>query len=280
MLRVRTMSKSEIKRVVIACDAHGNMEIAAREAAVLAARWRLPLHGVFLMDENLLRLAALPLSRHVSLSTPQPPSAFGADELQSLLAALAAGMRRAIEAAAKQEGIDWSFAELRDLPSAASAAVAEGDILMLDAGMRAFSGSWRPRSPWENAASELGGVVLLRRNEGRGRPCIVLILDGSSEDHERTLSATRALAGPRDRLHAVVLGGNGAASREALVRELERARLANVSVERCPDPTGLRHSLAQLNPGLVAIETAALERAQLRAFVADTRCDLLLIGKA
>jgi len=269
------MSESQVKRVVVACDAHGNMEIAAREAAVLAARWRVPLHGVFLMDENLLRLAALPLSRHVSLSTPQPSSAFGADELQSLLAALAAGMRRAIEAAAKREGIDWSFAELRDLPSAASAAVAEGDILMLDAGMRAFSGSWRPRSPWEDAASELGGVVLLRRNEGRGRPSIVLIL-GNAEDHARTLAATRALARPRDRLHAVVLGGDGA----ALSRQLERAHLANVSLERCSELAGLRHFLAQLNPGLVVIETAALERAQLRALVADTRCDLLLVGKA
>jgi len=88
------------------------------------------------------------------------------------------------------------------------------------------------------------------------------------------------LAGPRDRLHAVVLGGNGAASRQALSRQLERAHLANVSLERCSDLAGLRHTLAQLNPGLVAIETAALERAQLRALVADTRCDLLLVGKA
>jgi len=274
------MSESEVKRVVVACDAHGSMEIAAREAAVLAARWRVPLHGVFLRDENLLRLTALPLSRYVSLSTFQPSNALAANELQSLLAALAAGMRRAIEAAATQEGIDWSFAELRDLPSAASAALAEGDILMLDAGMRALSGPWQPRSPWENAASELGGVVLLRRNAGRGRPCIALILDGSSGDHERTLAATRGLAGPRDRLHALLLGGNGAPAREALSRQLERAHLANVSVERCADLAGLRHSLAELNPGLVAIETTALERAQLRALVADTRCDLLLVGKA
>jgi len=103
-------------------------------------------------------------------------------------------------------------------------------------------------------------VVLLRRNEGKGRPCVVLVLDGSSEDHEGTLAATRALAGPRDRLHAVLLGGNRAASRDTLSRQFERAHLANVSLERCSDLAGVGHFLAQLNPGLAAIETAALER--------------------
>jgi len=276
------MSEPEIKRVVIACDAQGNIEVAVREAAGLAARWRVPLHGVFLMDENLLRLAELPLSRHVSLLAPQGSVTFEVDQLPNLLAALAAGMRRAIEAAARHEGVDWSFAELRDLPSAASSAVAEGDILMIDAGMRPISGSWRPRSPWESAASELGSMVLLRRNEGRWRHSIVAVLDERDGDHERTLATIRSLASARDRLHVLALGSTEAETRprDALSRQFERAGLANLSVERALGFAGVRDCLVRLNPGLVAIETSALERAELQALVRDTRCDLLLIGKA
>jgi hypothetical protein len=246
------MTELAIKRVVIAYDGHGNMEIAVREAALLAARWRVPLHGVFLTGENVLRLAELPL----------------------------AAMRRAIEAAARDQGLDWSFAEIRELPGAVSGAAAEGDILMVDAGIGPLSGSWRPRSPWEGTASELGSIVLLRRTEGQRRPAIALVLDGNDDGHERTLAALRSLAGPRDRLHVAVLGGGGTGSHETLARQFARAGLANVAVERFPNHVALRRFLVRFQPGLAAIETRALDRAELKALVADTHCDLLLIAKA
>ena len=36
-------------------------------AARLAARWRVPLHGVFIEDEELIGLAGLPFARQVTL---------------------------------------------------------------------------------------------------------------------------------------------------------------------------------------------------------------------
>ncbi|HXZ01837.1 MAG TPA: hypothetical protein VEI03_17725 [Stellaceae bacterium] len=276
------MSEPEIKRVIIACGAHGDIDIAVRGAAELAGRWRVPLHGLFLKDENLLRLAMLPFIRQVSLSAPELSGTLEVEQLQSLLSALAASMRRAIESAAQHAGVDWSFAELHDLPSAASGAVLEGDILVIDAGARAFSGSWRPRSLWESAAGDLGTLVLLRRNEGEGRPCIVLMLDGGAADHDRILGAVRALASPQDRLHVLAFGDLAADAdfREALLRQFELAGLSHVAVERpARDVAEARDRVARLAPRLVAIETSALEQEDVQTLVANTQCDLLLVGE-
>lgn len=275
------MIEPDIRRVVIACDAQGNFDVVAREAAILAARWRVPLHGIFLRDENLLRLAGLPFTREVSLSAPEVSGPLEVDELQQLLSVLAASMRRTIEGAAKREGIDWSFAELRDLPSAASSAAAEGDILVIDAGTRPFSGSWRPRSPWEDTAGDLGAIVLLRRNKGGERPCIAIVLDGSIADHERTLGTARALTTPEDQVHVLTLGGTVAGFPGAPVDQVELTGLPEVSAERpCRDLTDVLNDINRLNPRLVVIETSTLEQEDVQTFVAATRCDMLLIAKA
>lgn len=276
------MSESGIKRVIIACGADGDIDIAVRSAAALAARWQVPLHGLFFKDENLLRLAMLPFSRQVSLSTPELSGAVEMEELQALLSVLAASMRRAIETAATEEGVDWSFAELHDLSSAASDTLVEGDILVIDAGGRPFSGSWRPRSLWEGIAGDLGTMVLLRRNEGDVRSSIAVVLDSSGVDHEKLLLAVHALTDPKDRLHVLALDGAADAGfREALRRQCALAGLTKVSIEPpSPDLVEACKRIAQLKPRLVAIETGALEQEEMQTFIANTRCDLLLVAQA
>ena len=151
MARATTMTEFEIKRVVVACDAQGEIERALHEASALAARLRVPLHGVFLKDENLLRLAGLPFARALSLSSPDCSEAFASGDLEALLSALAARMRRALAMVAEEAGLDWSFAELRDVPSAASGVVEEGDMLVIEAGGPPVSDARRLRSPWRRS---------------------------------------------------------------------------------------------------------------------------------
>ncbi len=272
------MSESAIRRVVVACDAQGNIDVAVREAAELAARWRVPLRGVFLKDENLLRLAELPFSRLVSLCTPELSKALSTDELDSLLSALAASMRRTIETVAKQEGVDWSFAEVRDLPSVASIAVAEGDLLVIEIGARPSSGSWQPPSAWESVVTEAARTVLLRRNSGVEHPRVALILDAKSVDYARVLAAVRPFTKERDLIHVVVVNGvaDESAMREAVLRQFDRAAVALEHAKR--DHASIGNRLKRLTPRLVAIETSALSAAELQALLATTRCDLLLIG--
>ena len=63
-----------IRRVVVALDAVSENRAAIDAAARLAARWKCRLHGVFVEDDELLRLAVLPFARQVTLG-------FGAETL-------------------------------------------------------------------------------------------------------------------------------------------------------------------------------------------------------
>ena len=63
----------DIKRVIVPLDASSETSTAIDTAARLAARWRVPLHGVFIEDEELIGLAGLPFARQVTLGVgPEP----------------------------------------------------------------------------------------------------------------------------------------------------------------------------------------------------------------
>ena len=57
----------QFKRVIVPLDAASETGPAIDTAAHLAARWRVPLHGVFIEDEELISLARLPFARQVTL---------------------------------------------------------------------------------------------------------------------------------------------------------------------------------------------------------------------
>jgi hypothetical protein len=62
-----------IKRVVVSLDAVSEAGPAIDTAARLAARWRVPLHGLFIEDEELIGFAGLPFARQVTLATGREP---------------------------------------------------------------------------------------------------------------------------------------------------------------------------------------------------------------
>lgn len=272
------MTEPGIKRIVVACDAQAEIERAISEATALAARWRVPLHGVFLKDENLLRLAGLPFARSLSLSSREHSERFDSGGLETLLSALAAGMRRTLATAAEEAGLDWSFAELRDMPSATAVALEQGDMLVIEAGVRPLSGSWQPRSPWESIAGKLGPKVLLRRSEPTARPRRILGVLHAGSDHAQILDAARGFAGPRDESIILYLGKGDAASDAPLARELAARGLSGRKLQLAKDGAELRRRIARLKPDLIAIGTTALENDELRRLIAETSCDLLLLG--
>ena len=92
-----------IARVVVALDATSENRAAIDTAVRLAERWKLPLHAVFIEDDDLLRLAVLPFARQVSLG-------FGAEALttahaQGQLRAYAEQARRELLAAAQRHHV-------------------------------------------------------------------------------------------------------------------------------------------------------------------------------
>jgi hypothetical protein len=270
------MSDLDVRRVVIACDVQDEIELAVRQAATLAARWGVPVHGIFLQNENLRRLAGLPVGRPVSVAAPTASEGFDSSKLDQLFAALATGMRRALETAANEAGLDWSFTDLRDLPSAAAALLGEGDMLVVEAGGGGAGGAWRPRSHWEAVASELGPMVLLRRGAGAGRRRVVLVIAAATGDHGRIIEAARALAQPHD--ETTVLAVKGGKSETTLKSSLRSHAMRAAKVEPVADVAGIKKRVAALEPRLIIVETPAMQEDALRQLIAGTQCDLLLIG--
>ena len=120
-----------VRRVVVALDASARSREAARAAAALARALEAELAGLFVEDENLLRLAALPFARHQPVSGgPARPLDLGAVEAQ--LRGLASAARQELERAAASVDVRWTFEVRRGpLPGEALEAARGTDLLLL-----------------------------------------------------------------------------------------------------------------------------------------------------
>ncbi|PKQ05044.1 MAG: hypothetical protein CVT73_12435 [Alphaproteobacteria bacterium HGW-Alphaproteobacteria-12] len=130
------------------------LSLAARLAASLDAR----LSGVFVEDENLLALAALPFAREISFSG----EVRGVDPERMLRAmkAQAGSARRMLALAAAEHNVEWSFDIRRGRPLASLAiGAAAGDTLVI-------------RSPGM-AAREVGRAVRAATREARADVLLV-----------------------------------------------------------------------------------------------------------
>jgi len=270
----------ERRRIVIACDAACDIRIAVGEAAALAQRWNAELHGVFLEDENLFRLASLPFGRQVTLS-PDASESLSVDNLEKVSAALSAGMRRALEEAAAQHGLEWSFAVLRDLPSVTALAEIEADVLVVEATTRPFSGSWRPPSAWSDLAENVPRTTLIRRRmQARARHETVLILLGQLVDRERVLAGGFAMARPEDRVTILVQAespGDIDSVREIVRRSGPRPE-QEVRVEMAAnEPAALLRQIERADPAIIATDADGGGTLHARELLASTHCDVLLL---
>jgi hypothetical protein len=261
------VTEFEIKRVVIACDAADDVELAAAAAATLAARQRAALHGIFFEDENLHRLAQLEVAAHVSLSAGSPlPAATGA-ALKDILHMRGGTMRRALEAAAARHHLSWSFDRAL---SADSLRVNEGDILVIEAARRPFSGQLRPHSPWLSSMARNANTLLLRR--GRAGRVTVVITPRDAATCEHLVSAVFAFA---ERDQTIVFMSSAVQIRDLAQRRAEYAQKLMFE-PRSDEIAVILLRLAQLDPNLLVV--SAEENMKLRSAVADgTSCDLLVV---
>src|SRR5260370_27212860 len=100
-----------IKRVVVSLDAASETGTAIDTAARLAARWRVPLHGVFIEDEELIGLASLPFARQVTLGAGVEP--LTRDRVEDHFRAFAERARRELAAAPERQDAKWSVETVR-----------------------------------------------------------------------------------------------------------------------------------------------------------------------
>ena len=267
------MSERPFRRVVLMCDAACDIRRAVAEAASLAARWGAALHGVYIDDENLRRLAALPFGQQVSLSSAAGTEELSVATMGSLSSALGAGMKRALAEVAEAQRLHWTFGTIRDLPSAASVRAEAGDILVVEAAARAFSGTWAPHASWDKSPAAFSGTVLLKAR-GDGADGILVLLPEDDTTQAKVLAACAALA--RDG-EAITLAGDAsvlAAAEAAIGKHFDASQRKHInSLPLDKDRSGLMRLLrARRRPGLVVVHADSAAE-----WLADVKTDILFV---
>jgi hypothetical protein len=272
------MNEPKVRRIAIACDATCDIRLAVGEAAALAERWNAALHGIFVEDENLFRLAGLPFGRQLTLSPAVSETLTGAD-LEQLSSALSAAMRRAVSEAAAEHGLEWSFDVVRDIASLSALAEVEADLLVVQAAPRPFSGSWRPRSAWEPLAEDYERTTLIRRQKS-ARPGAVVILLNARTDCEKAVASGLLMAGPEDEIAILVSDASpdDLASLRQLTERLAAPHPRRLRLEAASkDLASLLQQIDRLRPALLVVDPGDAAGPAIRDVLASTQCDLLLV---
>jgi len=246
----------EIRRILLALDASPG-SLAALEGAVdLAAKIEAELSGVFVEDEDLMRMAESPYARQILY-----PSAAGTPtsrvSVERELKSQAERARDTLARAAQRAHIRWSFRVVRgQVTPQLLAAAGEGDLLAVG------------RVSWHRAPS--GGIgstaftlaasgvpLLLAAQRMRlGNVALAVYYDGSSAAQGALLTAARlARAGAGS---VTVLLAAKEAERPALRRQAdEQLRLAGVAMRHrrvTPgDQTSLLEALHGERAGLLVM---------------------------
>lgn len=241
------------RRILVALDASAPSLAALELAAGLARRLDAELAGLFVEEEDLLRLAALPFARAYSAEAADL-ARIDPDAMNRALRVQAARARRALETVAARHRVAWSFRVARG--SAATALIeAARDCDLIGLGKASAAMARRAR---------LGGTA--RATLARG-PCATLMAqrDGAMDDRvialhagdgERTLGIAATLARDLRAELDVVAAAPDAAAAEALAREarawLDERGLAGRAVPvGTADPAALARAINGLGRGLV-----------------------------
>ncbi|NIV32483.1 MAG: universal stress protein, partial [Anaerolineae bacterium] len=129
------MSKEQhaltIRRILVALDASPH-SLAALEAAVdLAARFEAELAGLFVEDENLLRLADLPFVSEIGVFTATRRRVDGG-EMERQIRVQGRRVREIFTVRTRRAQVTWSFRVVRGtVLSEVLSAASEADVLVL-----------------------------------------------------------------------------------------------------------------------------------------------------
>ena len=271
--------KQEIKRVIVPLDAASETGTAIDTAARLAARWRVPLHGVFIEDEELIDLAGLPFARQVTLGAGLEP--LTKDHVEEHFRAFAERARRALGEAADRHGVKWSFETVRG-PLAPDTLGGEHDFVVAGAASRPIGDHFRIASRCWSWMAIIARPFLLAKREWETGGSVFTLLRGRGPESARALDIAAQIAG----FHSGSLTVSGtpdlAGSEDfiAWVSELLEGRsLSHQTEPAATEPAALRQRIIELDCRLLVLEAGErdAQRDELREFVEQLACDVLII---
>lgn len=273
-----------VRRVVVALDASDASRAALHAACDLLARSGGLIEALFVEDENLLRLAALPCARALSgphaFARPLDPVHMGRE-----LRLLAEHARRAAEEVAGAGRAEVRFRATRGRVEAEILAAGRGaDLVVL--GRRTRRSGEKTLGATARTVAAAGLSVLLLDEGERLLPPVVAVVDGSEAGRAAlrladALAARLAGNGRRRALRVVLVpgddlpadGGTAAAASPA-----SAAALDTICVRRA-EPAHLALAVSAQGAGTTVLPASLARHAPLEAFVAALRGPVVVVGE-
>ena len=224
-----------VRRILVALDASPGSMAALEAAARVATRLDAELVGLYVEDENLLKVGDLPIAGLVDkISGGVRP--VGRNELEQHLRVQASQARSALEAVAGHLHVRWTFRVTRGgVSRELLAATAEADLVSLGRSGWSMIETRRIGSTTETILGQTATPVLLLRQGLCGGRAVVAVFD-ASEGAARGLDIAAQLTRDETAPLIVVLPGTG---REA--DELEHTAREALRQAEATGSTRFRH---------------------------------------
>jgi hypothetical protein len=269
----------DIKRVIVPLDASSETGTAIDTAARLAARWRVPLHGVFIEDEELIGLAGLPFARQVTLGVGLQP--LTRDQVEDDFRAFAERARRELAEAAERHEVQWSFETVRG-PLTPDMLGGEHDFVVAGAACRPIGDHFRIAARSWSWMTVVARPFLLAKRQWETGGSVLALLRRQDPKSARALEVASQIAGFRGGTLTVSASAGLAGSDDfsAWVSQLLGDRSLSLQTEPvATQPAALRQRIIEIDCRLLVLEAGERESQpdELRELVEQLTCDVLII---
>lgn len=251
------------KRILVALDTSACGQAALQAAVLLATSIRAELEGVFVEDEDLVRLAGLPFAREIDVSSASARPLRVAD-MERELRAVSEKTEKAFARALQQLDLAWKFRTIRGAIFRASLdAAGDADMLVIGQHGRSFRG--------------MAAEYLAQKTARRDR--VVAVFDGSnSAYHAIELGDTLARANSSI-LHVLVISSDGEEDARKCASWLQQHAI-HAQLDRSLSATGdaLIQYVKQFTPGVLLInrDSACLNESDVCEIINQFDCPLIL----
>jgi nucleotide-binding universal stress UspA family protein len=270
-----------IQRILVALDTSHHSLAALRAAAELASSLEAELHGLFVEDVDLLRVAALPMARELQFPFARH-ARMNPGRMRRQLRAQARQARQALSSICKQRQIEWTFTVVRGhVSSKVLEEAAKADLLCVGRASRPVMERPETGSTARAAATSAQPSVLVISQRTRIQAPVVVIYDGSREA-DRALQLARRFAREIEGFLSILVPADPSISSEELqdrltdrldgedmvVRYRELAGSGVVSIIRGVQTEGC---------GTLVVSRALLRPDEISQLLDEMKCPVLLV---
>jgi len=269
-----------IQRMLIGLDASHHSLAALRAAARLASSLGAELHGIFVEDVNLLRIAELPAAKELQFPFAEH-ARLDPRRMRRQLRAQAQQARQALSLVCKEERIEWSFRVLRgDVSDKVLEEAAKADLLCVGRASRPVMHQPGMGSTAEAAAIRAPRSVFLISRDRQIHPPIAVFYDGSA-DTERPLLLASHLAQDIGGLLSVLVPAAVSRSPNEVQKRITEVLDAEELVVRYRELSGsgvmsLISAVQTEGTGLLVLSSAFLPARDVKKLLHEVDCPVLL----